>query len=122
MFLATSTRLATLPADRRERDQAHALAEEDRVGIVRFTMRKRRYHGVLLGEQGHLVLVTLLDPRTLVLPSSLPAAGDSKALDAQQLQLAEQLVEIMRAPFDPASACKAMDERFEELVWVRAVD
>src|SRR4029079_4817073 len=26
------------------------------------------------------------------------------------------------APFDPASACKAMDERFEELVWVRAVD
>ena len=26
------------------------------------------------------------------------------------------------APFDPASACRAMDERFEELVWVRAVD
>jgi hypothetical protein len=24
--------------------------------------------------------------------------------------------------FDPASACKTMDERFEELVWVRAVD
>jgi hypothetical protein len=26
------------------------------------------------------------------------------------------------APFDPASACKQMDERFEELVWVRPVD
>jgi len=26
------------------------------------------------------------------------------------------------APFDPASACKQIDERFEELVWVRPVD
>jgi hypothetical protein len=26
------------------------------------------------------------------------------------------------APFDPAAACRRFDERFEELVWVRAVD
>jgi hypothetical protein len=26
------------------------------------------------------------------------------------------------APFDPAAACRQFDERFEELVWVRAVD
>src|SRR5690606_24921845 len=52
---------------------ARALDEVDRVGIAHFTMRKRRHHAVLLGEQDHLMLITLHDPRTLVLPSSLPA-------------------------------------------------
>jgi DNA end-binding protein Ku len=94
---------------------ARALAEEDRVGIAHFTMRKRRYHGALLSEQGHLVLVTLRDPRTLVLPATLPAV-EPKPLDAQQLQLAEQLVEIMRAPFDPAAHHDDHRARVMELV------
>jgi DNA end-binding protein Ku len=94
---------------------AHALAEDERVGIVHFTMRKRRYNAALLGEHGYLMLVTLLDPRTLVLPASLPAA-EPKGLDPQQLGLAEQLVEIMRAPFEPAAHRDDHRARVLELV------
>ena len=41
--------------------------------------------------------------------------GELKRQGLEALNLHEQ-------PFDPAVACKLMDERFEELVWVRAVD
>jgi hypothetical protein len=39
-------------------------------------------------------------------------------------QTAARMDDVRRtlAPFDPSTACKQMDERFEELVWVRAVD
>lgn len=81
---------------------ARALQERERAAIVAFTMRKRQYHGALLGEHGHLMLITLHDPRGLVLPSSLPVP-EPVALDAKQLQLAEQLVEAMREPFELAT-------------------
>ena len=93
---------------------ARALEEEDRVAIVSFTMRKRRYHGAVLGEDGQLGLVTLLDPRGLVLPSALP--DETKPLDARELALAQQLVEIMRAPFDPGAHHDEHRERVLELV------
>jgi DNA end-binding protein Ku len=94
---------------------ARALEEEDRVAIVSFTMRKRRHHGAVLGERGQLGLVTLLDPRGLVLPSAL-AADETKPLDARQLALAQQLVEIMRAPFDPGAHHDEHRARVLELV------
>lgn len=94
---------------------ARALEEEERAAIVTFTMRKRRYHGVLIGEGGQLGLVTLLDPRGLVLPSA-PVADESKPLDDRQLGLAQQLVEIMRAPFDPGAHHDEHRERVLELV------
>lgn len=95
---------------------ARALEEEDRAAIVSFTMRKRRYHGAVIGEHGQLGLVTLLDPRTLVLPKAQPAAAPARPLDPRQLQLAEQLVTIMRAPFDPAAHHDEHRARVHELV------
>jgi DNA end-binding protein Ku len=94
---------------------ARALEEEDRVAIVTFTMRKRRYHGAVIGERGQLGLVTLLDPRGLVLPS-IPVADEAKPLDTRELALAEQLVELMRAPFDPAAHHDEHRTRVLELV------
>jgi DNA end-binding protein Ku len=94
---------------------ARALEEEDRVAIVTFTMRKRRYHGAVIGERGQLGLVTLVDPRGLVLPSA-PVTDEAKPLDARQLALAQQLVEIMRAPFDPAAHHDEHRARVLELV------
>ncbi len=93
---------------------ARALEEEDRAAIVSFTMRKRRYHAAVVGEGGQLALVTLHDPRTLVLPTA--AEDESKPLDERQLKLAEQLVEIMRAPFDPTAHHNEHRERVLELV------
>lgn len=94
---------------------ARALEEEGRAAIVGFTMRKRRYHGAVIGQDGQLALVTLADPRTLVRPSA-PSADETKPLDPRQLQLAEQLVEIMRAPFDPSAHANEHRARVLELV------
>jgi DNA end-binding protein Ku len=94
---------------------ARALEAEDRAAIVSFTMRKRRHHGAVIGEGGQLGLVTLLDPRGLVL-SPAPAAGEAKPLDTRQLALAQQLVEIMRAPFDPGAYHDEHRARVLELV------
>jgi hypothetical protein len=71
-------------------------------------------------------------------PELLPATMRASSLyDFTPAMLADQLQQAITpfqtatethelkpilAPFDPASACKTMDERFEELVWVRAVD
>lgn len=95
---------------------ARALEADDRAAIVSFTMRKRRYHGALIGEHGQLGLVTLLDPRTLVLPTAPPAGEPAPPLDPRQLQLAEQLVRIMHAPFDPAAHRDEHRARVRELV------
>lgn len=95
---------------------ACALAADDRAAIVSFTMRKRRYHGAVFGERGQLGLVTLLDPRTRVLPATRPTAAPARPLDPRQLALAEQLVTIMRAPFDPASHHDEHRARVHELV------
>lgn len=94
---------------------ARALEEEERAAIVSFTMRKRRHHGAVIGEGGQLGLVTLLDPRGLVLPSAL-AVDDDRPLDTRQLTLAQQLVEIMRAPFDPGAHHDEHRDRVLELV------
>jgi DNA end-binding protein Ku len=95
---------------------ARALEEEDRAAIVSFTMRKRRHNGAVIGEGGQLGLVTLHDPRGLVLPSAIATDDDAKPLDARQLTLAQQLVEIMRAPFDPEAHHDEHRERVLDLV------
>lgn len=94
---------------------ARALEEEDRVAIVSFTMRKRRHNGAVIGEGGQLGLVTLLDPRGVVLPAA-PAGDDAKPLDPRELKLAQQLVEIMRAPFDLTAHHDEHRDRVLELV------
>lgn len=96
---------------------ARALAEDDRAMIVAFTMRKRRYHGAVLGEAGQLVLLTLLDPRTLVVrPTAGPRNEATRPLDPRQVALAEQLVAIMRAPFQPAAHHDEHRDRVRALV------
>lgn len=96
---------------------ARALEADDRAAIVSFTMRKRRYHGAVIGEAGQLVLLTLLDPRTLVVRPSVTAGEASpRPLDPRQVALAEQLVTIMRAPFQPAAHRDEHRDRVRELV------
>jgi hypothetical protein len=54
-----------------------------------------------------------------------PAAlADQLQAALSPFQFTERMDDVRRtlAPFDPSTACKQMDERFEELVWVRAVD
>jgi len=69
-------------------------------GIARWTMRKKAYVGALRVREGNLVLVTLRHVGEVVSIESLGVdAGPS--LDAKELEMARQLIEMLEADFDP---------------------
>jgi hypothetical protein len=61
-------------------------------------------------------------PRTLRVRARVLADQLQQAITPFQTATESNELKPRLAPFDPSSACKTMDERFEELVWVRAVD
>jgi len=96
-----------------------ALAQEDRIGIVHWAMRKHRYHGALRVSGQHLLLVRLRTAEQ-VLPATKLAAPEGRVADAKELALAEQLVAALEGPFDPSELEGTYDERVRELVEAKA--
>ncbi len=94
---------------------AEALKKEGREGLARWTMRGKRYVGALRTEGPHLVLITLRHLEEVVDASALPrpqAAAPTKA----EARMAEQLVEMLRGPFEPGKYRDEYRERVMELV------
>lgn len=78
---------------------ARALAQEQREGIVRWTMRKKVYHGALRASGDYLVLISLRSAAEVVAVDALPEPAWPKPSDAE-LKMARQLVEMLEAELD----------------------
>lgn len=94
---------------------ASALAAEGREGVVRWTMRGKRYVGALRTEGPYLLLITLRHPEEVVDASALPrprVAAPTKG----EAKMAEQLVDMLRGPFEPAKYRDEYRERVMELI------
>lgn len=97
---------------------ARALAESDRVGLARWVMRKREYHGALRAHGDHLVLSSLhARDEVLEPPKVKPLA---RPADARELAMAEQLVEALAGEFDPGEFHDEHRERVLELIAAKA--
>jgi DNA end-binding protein Ku len=78
---------------------ARALAQEDREGIVRWTMRKKVYHGALRASGDYLVLISLRSAAEVVAIEALPEPAWPKPSEPE-LKMARQLVEMLEADLD----------------------
>ena len=94
---------------------AGALTKEGRSGIARWTMRGKRYVGALRAEGPYLVLITLRHAGEVVDASALPRPQASAPTKAEA-KMAEQLVEMLRGPFEPERYRDEYRDRVLELV------
>ena len=81
---------------------AQALAQKQRIGVVHWVMRKKRYAGALHEHEGALRLFTLRKLEEVVNLAELPAPAGRK-LEPRELALAEQLVSTLSGDFDPTA-------------------
>lgn len=94
---------------------AEALRKEDREGLARWTMRKKRYVGALRAEGAYLILITLRHLEEVVDASALPRPAATQPTKAEA-KMAEQLVEMLRGPFEPERYRDEYRDRVLELV------
>lgn len=94
---------------------ATALRREQKVGLARWTMRKKRYSGLLETRDGYLSLTTLRPASALIDVSDLPAAT-GRDLEPRERQMARQLVGLLAGDFDPTAYHDTYRERVLELV------
>jgi DNA end-binding protein Ku len=62
-------------------------------------MRKKHYAGALRANGGYLALMTLRHAEEVLSPKELPKP-EGRALDAREIQMAEQLVSVLAGEFD----------------------
>jgi DNA end-binding protein Ku len=79
---------------------AEALQNKNREGVVRWVMRKQIYVGALRAEDDHLVLLTLRNAEEVLSAKDLPRPA-GRAPDKKELNMAKQLVELLKGEFDP---------------------
>jgi DNA end-binding protein Ku len=80
---------------------ARVLADEKRVGVARWVMRKREYSGALGSDGSHLTLVTLRPREEVVLAPRIEP--QKRAPDDRETKMAEQLVAALTDAFDPTA-------------------
>jgi DNA end-binding protein Ku len=98
---------------------AEALERQEVLGIARWVMRRKRYIGALSAHDGYLVMTTLRRADQ-VLSFSGVEPGKAVAPRANELKLAEQLVESITADFDPAAWQNEYRERLCKLIQAKA--
>lgn len=94
---------------------AKALEETGKEGLVRWVMRKKTYMGALRLHQGYPMLVSLRHDEEVVAANTLEPPG-GKQLDAKELDMAQQLISMLEAPFEPDAYHDEYRERVMELI------
>jgi DNA end-binding protein Ku len=90
----------------------------ERVGVVRWVMRGRRYFGALRKADGHLLVVTLRHPHEVVQAPDVEPF--EKTPSPRELAMAEQLVAMLEGDFDPRAFSDEYRSRVLELVDAKA--
>lgn len=98
---------------------AEALKNKDREGVVRWVMRKQLYVGALRAEEDHLVLLTLRNAEEVLSAKDLPRPA-GRAPDKKELNMAKQLVELLKGEFDPKDYKDEYRARMMEFVEKKA--
>jgi len=98
---------------------AKALEVEKKEGFARWTMRKKRYIGALRAENGCLKMITLRHAGEVIQASELPRP-EGRALDQQEIRMAEQLVRALEGDFDPTAYRDEYRERVQAFVKTKA--
>lgn len=98
---------------------AQALEDKERVGIVRWVMRGKRYSGALSSLDGYLALTTLRRPDQILKFSGAEPAAGAKPM-ANELKLAEQLVASISADFEPELWQNEYRQRLLDLIEAKA--
>jgi DNA end-binding protein Ku len=97
---------------------ARVLASTGRVGLARWVMRKRIYHGALRAYGDYLTLSSLHSREEVVEPPKV--APLARAADARELAMAEQLVTALAGEFDPSEFRDEHRERVLALIAAKA--
>jgi DNA end-binding protein Ku len=80
-----------------------AMREAGKVGIGRFVLRQKEHLVALRVQDAALVLVTLVYADEVVPVDSLEDAGEVKGeVTERELAMAQQLIEMLSTPFEPA--------------------
>lgn len=98
---------------------AQTLEEEKMEGFASWSMRKTSYIGALRGDQGFLKLITLRHLGEVVNASELPRI-DGRALEKQEIQMAEQLLRALEGDFQPTAYRDEYRDRVLALVEAKA--
>ncbi|OLO07007.1 Ku protein [Salinicola sp. MH3R3-1] len=94
---------------------AAALASSGREGLVHWVMRHKAYVGALRDYDGHPVLITLRHLDEVVDADALEPPGGDK-LNAGEVKMATDLVEMYAADFEPETYQDEYRQRLEALV------
>lgn len=98
---------------------AAALERKGKEGVARWTMRKKEYIGALRAEKGYLMLIVLRHAEEVIDASALnPPTG--RALQAREIEMAEQLVASLQDTFDPTQFQDEYRARVMELVELKS--
>ena len=99
---------------------AAAVRETGRIGIARWVMRKKEYRGALrVADDGVPMLITLRPAEEVIVASEL-GAPTGKPLDEREIAMAQQLLTLLEARFDPTQYRDEYRERVLELVKAKA--
>lgn len=96
-----------------------ALEDEERVGVMRWVMRKREYIGALRIRENRLMLVTLRHAGEVVEAKDLPSP-EGRAMTAAEAKMADRLVESLTGHFDAEAFRDEYRDRVLEVVKARA--
>lgn len=97
---------------------ARALTKTDRIAVVKWVMRKRRYVGALRAEDGYLALSTLRHADEVVAPTAIDAP--KAKVDAKEAKLAAQLVDALADDFDLSEYRETYRDRLAEVLKKKA--
>ncbi len=98
---------------------ARALAQENKEGVCRWTMRKKRYIGALGAQNGFLRMITLRHAEEVVDASVIPRP-ETRDLSPQELKMAEQLVGALEGEFEPAAYRSEYREQVMAMIRAKA--
>lgn len=98
---------------------AEALEGSKREGVARWVMRNKEYRGALRASNGVLMLITLRPAEETIAAEEL-VGPSGKALDEREISMAQQLLSILEADFDPAQYRDEYRQRVLELIEAKA--
>jgi len=94
---------------------ADALARSGQIGLARWVMRKKTYVGALRLHAGYPMLMALRNADQVVPLEDLDVPPPPR-LDARELDMARQLVDMLAEDFDPRDYHDSHRERIEDLI------